>query len=493
MRGRTLLSFALLVAVLAPPAARSDVAQTYLVGAAVRSIDPSGEVNLGGFGLGDGSSLFSQLVGPGNRGRTESEHIAARAVVIDDGETAVALVTVETQGMFAAYQGGAYGLDDIVRRVAADIERLRASNIVISNDHSHAGPDAIGAWGFVPNEYMDLIADRTVEAIEAAYAARAPVTMVAGADEAGDLMYSQTCTEAINQQSIPNLCDPTQERKDTLVRVLQARDASTGAIVLTLMAYGAHATLGGAGGVHGDWPQFMSDRLSAVYGGTGVAMQGTNGRTQPCRPRCYFTDPSTPGYGIADRKTAYTTMLLSHVDAALAGAEPVAGPVAARKAFIRHEVENPVLTALLLRGDLVGAPIQRSQSAPWLVGNIVQTVVSAVRIGDLLVNGAPGEPYPNIPEGVEAATGVPAARHWTLALADDQLGYLIAPVEAYPIIASQAAVNDNPLFNVSPTIGDHVMCTQTRLAALAGFSAGLLATNPRCPVWDAWDLVTGAP
>lgn len=485
----------------------AGAAQVYRVGAAVREIHPGAPgspfapdmlVRKGGSGLGDGSVIPSQVIGPGGLSRFEGERIAARALVVDDGATAVALVTVETQGMFAAYQRGIPGLVEIAERASAEIAAaggsLPAASIVISNDHTHSGPDLIGAWGFVPDEYARWIGDQTVAAIVAAYGAREEATITAGADWAPDIIYNQTCTEALNQSrtaTFPNtICTPTQDRKDAWVRVLQARSAADpDRVIATAMAYAAHATLGGGAGLHGDWPQFMSDRLSGDYGGVGIAFEGAVGRTQPCRPVCSFTDPQKPGYPTdldnIKRKPVYTDMLSYHVARALTGAPAVSGSVAASKATIRHEVTNAGLFALTTNGGLVGAPIARSLDKPWVVGNTVLTLTSAVRIGTLLVNGAPGEAYPNIPAGVEEALNVPAQRHWTLGLADDQLGYLIAPAEAYPLIAAQSPVNDNAFFNVSPTIGDHVMCAQIRLSVAVGFP--LVRTDPHCPAWDAYD------
>ncbi|MFN2615479.1 MAG: hypothetical protein ABR552_11765 [Actinomycetota bacterium] len=468
---RALLAFCLVIVSLSPLRPSAASGDTYLVGAATRNIDPTGVINLGGFGLGDGTVIPDAVAGRGNRGShvAGGDSIAARAIVFDDGTTAVALVSVETQGMFAAYErSGKWGLHDIEARVAHDIPRLPISNVVISNDHTHSGPDAIGAWGFLPDSYMDYIADQTAGAIEDAYAARTQATLVAGASSAPDIVYNQNCTEALNQSGntgAPNdVCNPGLNIKDSLVRVIQARDAS-GAVTATLMSYGAHSTLGGGNGVAGDWPQYISDALTARYHSVGIGMEGTNGGVQPCRPRCGFTDPNQPGYAIGDRKSAYTTMLMAHIDDALAHAVPVTGPVSASKAFIRHEVENPFLTALLLDGGAVGAPIQRSTKSPWLTGNVVQTVVSAIRIGSVLVSGSPGETYPNIAADVAAASGVDPSLHWTLSLTDDQLGYLIAHTESYPPVLAEVYVNDNSIFNVSPTIGDHVMCTQVRLAA----------------------------
>ena len=48
----------------------------------------------------------------------------------------------------------------------------------------------------------------------------------------------------------------------------------------------------------------------------------------------------------------------------------------------------------------------------------------------MLLSSGPGEMYPQI--ALKVADTVPARGHMTAGLANDQLGYLIAPYEAYP-------------------------------------------------------------
>ncbi len=500
---RNLLSVVALAVIAAAPLvpARADDPPTYLVGAATREIHPDAQgsplepgtaVQKGGSGLGDGSVIPADVVGPGGAAAFEGERIAARALVIDDGENAIAMATVETQGMFAAYQRGIPGLRDIALMVQeATGGALPADNVVISNDHTHSGPDLIGAWGFVPDEYATFISHQTRDAIIDAFDNRTEAFLTAGADYAPDIIYNQTCTEALNQDqeaTFPNdVCSPFAEDKDAWVRVLQATDAATGETLATMLTFAAHATLGGGSGLHGDWPQFVSDALAERYGGVGLAFQGAVGRTQPCRPRCGYTDRSRPGTNLEGRRDVYTTFLMYHAERALLGAPPVAGPIAAAKTFIRHEVTNPILFALVQSGGTVGAPIARSLDAPWVIGNTVLMPTSALRVGDQLILGAPGEAYPVIPDGVAEATNLPDQRVWTLGLADDQLGYLMAPTEAYPPILAQSPVNDNPLFNISPTVGDHVMCAQIRMANDVGFATPEFRAPPRCVAFDAFD------
>src|SRR3954466_5892036 len=63
----------------------------YFVGAAIEDITPSGIVNQGGYGLGDGSLFPDAVIGRGGQNKATSEHIKARAVVFDDGDHAIAI------------------------------------------------------------------------------------------------------------------------------------------------------------------------------------------------------------------------------------------------------------------------------------------------------------------------------------------------------------------------------------------------------------------
>jgi hypothetical protein len=466
--------------------ARADVSlPAYLVGAATADITPDGTVNLGGFGLGDGTLVPDAIIGRGGVGAAKNERIAARAVVFDDGKQAIAIADIETQGMFAAYEDGAYGLSDMAAQVAKDVKGLTADHILIASDHTHSGPDTIGAWGGPPPGYLKYIHDQTVKAIEQAYASRRLADVRAGHSDASDLVYNQSCSEALNQSKQPDYTGPeacATPGKDGLFRVVQAT-APGGGVVATYAAYAAHATAGGGDGLHGDWPQFLSDAMTARFGGVGLAMEGANGGTQPCRPACAFTKPSNPGYNIDDRKTAMLTNYLAHVDDSLAHAAPVRGPVSAAQGTIREAITGPAVLGLFTAGQHIGARLLRSHEPPWVNGETIRTVTSALRVGGVLFSGTPGEGFPAIGNGVrDAVAGEQEVIQ--LGLANDQLGYLIAPVAYVPVIAAEVPVNDNIIFNVSPTIGDHVMCSDIALALKLGFTG---ASPASCAPYDAAD------
>ncbi len=469
-------------------AASPSAAATYEVGAATRDITPPGVVNLGGFGLGTGTLVPDAIVGRGGQGEAVDERIGARAIVFAQKKQVVAIADIETQGMFAAYEDGPYGLHDIAEEVERQTKgRLPADHILVASDHTHSGPDTIGAWGGVPNEYLQHIHDQTVAAIVAAWSARRKANVRAGHSDASDLIYNQSCSEALNQDKEPAYPGPevcATPGTDGMVRVVQAKDARDGSVIATFMAYAAHATAGGGNGLHGDWPQFLSDRMSAELGGVGLAMVGALGGTQPCRPACAFTKPENPGYADGlPRKHAIVSNYFAHVESALASSAPVSGPIEAEKGYIREPITGPAVLALFTVGSYDGARLLRSRQNPWVVGNTVRTVTSALRVGDVLFSGTPGEGFPAIGTGVrDAIEGEQEVIQ--LGLANDQLGYLIAPAHYVPIIAAEAPVNDNIIFNVSPTIGDHVMCSNIRLALATGFEG----TSPAaCAGYDAAD------
>ena len=477
------------LATLAATLALTASASAYEVGAATRDITPQGIVNLGGFGLGTGTLVPEAIAGRGGQGEAKSERIATRAIVFsDDKKDAIALADIETQGMFAAYEDGPYGLFDIAQEVERRTKgKLPADHILIASDHTHSGPDTIGAWGGVSDEYLQHIHDQTVDAIVTAFNKRRAANVRAGHSDASDLIYNQSCTEALNQDREPTYPGPegcVTKGKDGMVRVVQATDAKKGTVIATFMAFAAHATAGGGDGLHGDWPQFLSDEMTARYGGVGLAMVGALGGTQPCRPACSFTKKSNPGYADGlPRKQAIVSNYAAHVEKALAAAKPVSGPVDAKQSFIREPITGPAVLALFAVGSYDGARLLRSRQNPWVVGTTIRTVASSLRVGDVLFAGTPGEGFPKIGELIRKQV-TNEQEVIQLGLANDQLGYLIAPVHYVPIIAAEAPVNDNIIFNVSPTIGDHVMCADLRMALGMGFKG---AQHPKCPGYDAAD------
>jgi hypothetical protein len=443
-----------------------DADGCYRIGIAARSInpDPDGSyagkpVYLGGYGFG------GPPVGDRHATGVLGEGVSVRAVAISDGERQIAFADMEEQGWFAATKDGPYGIVDIRREVEQQTGgALKAEQVQVQSDHTHGGPDTIGVWGGVPTEYRRFIMDQTVAAIVAAYRAERPGSLFYGTAPGVDLLSNQFGYDAANQVL------------DSDVRVLQARDPD-GSPFATWLNFSAHSTVLGSGNTKatGDWPQAANRLLEQRFGGAAMTMLGTLGRTQPADRGC--PDESLPKDSDAESLCAideYAGRVVERAAQAAAGAQRIGGKpvVDARTYLIQDVATSALILGLDYAGDPLGTPIYRSLSPPWLAGNVLGTITGSARIGDVLISSIPGEAYPQIPLKVREL--VPGMRgYMTAGLANDQLGYLIAPYESYPEPIRRSFFNqrgdevspidnDNYFFNVSHTIGERVTCSLLR-------------------------------
>jgi hypothetical protein len=566
--GGTIVSIGVVLAGTLVPGTGRAAAATFMVGAAAEDISPTpaeiatNRFFMGGYGFGSGrigtQDHFVQLplgdrhaigvMGKDQQGtgwvdRVDDNPFApwVRAIAIGDGTHTIVLADLDNQGTFPAFKPnlstGAlrpYGFDDIRAAAAAQAVGLDARSIVISSDHSHAGQDMTGVWGFVPDEYLQRVHDLAVKAIVDAYhnmqpailkqsAIETPQPCTAGGDPTR-IFANQFCGGSFVGALGPQW-ETANDHSDAQVRVLRAFPAGdpNGKPFAVLVNAAIHATVGGSGNryVSSDWVSTLSKYIERQYapGATAVTIVGDVGRTQPNDRSC-VVDPATPGkfveplsgalvpYDEDDRAgdscpiSQFARRVQAWVDKAIVTSETtidVPG-VAFRELFIRDLSDSVLLFGLDYGGDFAGAPIARGITPPYLTGSILGTWVGAYRVGDLLMVSAPGEAYPNIRDGLLQAVKTTQPT-WIFGLANDQLGYLIAPTpEGYPEPIRRSFFsgsahdpttwtpspidNDNYFFNVSPTIGDHVMCTMIKGAMLLGFPADAGAP-PKCLLWTA--------
>jgi hypothetical protein len=562
-RGVALVLAAFAVGLLVPGLGRATPA-TFRVGVAARDISPTAaEIRtnrffLGGYGFGSGrvgtQDHYLQLpLGPRTAVGVMGKDAAGRnivpnnpfapwvrAIAIGDGKHTIVLVDLDNQGTFPKYKpnlstGKArpYAFDDIRAAAAANVYGLDARSIVISSDHSHAGQDMTGVWGFVPDEYLARVKRLAVQAIVSAYRHMQPAILKQSAIETPQPCGpdSGSPLRIFNNQfcggSPVGFLGPSWEQAndhtDAQVRVLRAfhPNDSNGTPFAVLVNAAIHATVGGSGNryVSSDWVSTLSNYLERQYpGATAVTIVGDVGRTQPNDRSCVvdaahqglFPEPLSGAWVPFDVDprapdscpiSQFARRVQAWVNKAVADTEQtISRPgVAYRELFIRDASDSVLLFGLDYGGDIAGAPIARGIRPPYLTGTVLGTWVGAYRVGDLLMVSAPGEAYPSIREGVISAIKTTRPT-WIFGLANDQLGYLIAPTpEAYPEPIRKSLMdgdphdpttwgispidNDNYFFNVSPTIGDHVMCTMIKGARQLGFQASGPAPI-KCALWN---------
>ena len=487
------------------------------VGFAKEAMDPtaaelaSGNFHLGGYGL----APTRQSTGPLVDGDGTVEHIYARATAISNlsGDTLL-LAAIEDQGTFAAVKQGPYGIYDMRVQISHDTG-VPVDMIVINSDHSHAGPDLIGLWGGVPVSYLQNVFSQTVKAIDEAYRARVPAALLVGTST--PLMPSPavggyipgTATpgeDLVHSQFSPDTQTGYDDSKvDTQLRVLQAV-GQNGKPLGTLINYAAHATVMGGGNTRysADWPGRAARATEQALGEpVAVTMVADVGRSQPPRPHSNpHCDQAGQESCDVDALDTYTRVITPWILQAVSSATPVHGTtVAGSEVFTREVATNPALLGVGYSGEVPvrGYGAYRSTTAPWITGNVVGSFASAHRLGDVLLTANPGEAYPDIRFGVSASVAQPQA-FFTFGLANDQLGYLIAPASEFGWITTSQPGNDNSFFNVSAQYGDHLMCTEAAEAQGLGFKAtgnaspyGASAVSPNCTAVTATDGVPMGP
>jgi hypothetical protein len=436
----------------------------YQVGVATRSTNPDDDgtysgkpVYLGGYGIGGGSPVFqgraaTGILGPG---------VQVRAFAVSAGKSNFAIADIEGQGWFAATKDGPYGLVDIRKEVARRTGgALSADHVVVQSDHSHSGPDFMGVWGGVPVEYRRFVMSQAVDAIVAAYEQRRAGRLYYGTAPGRDLLSNQFDYDEANKAM------------DSDVRVLQARDRR-GRAFATMLDFSAHATVLGSSNTKasGDWVSLANPLLEQRFGGQAMTVVGTLGRTQPGDRGC--SDPAAASQDLC-KLHDYAQRVVDRAADAVRDAKPLGGKpaVAARSYLITDPSSNALILGMEYAGGAIGLPLNRSMTPPWLTGNVLGTITASARIGDVLLSSGPGEMYPQIPLKVREL--VPGLRgYMTAGLANDQLGYLIAPYESYPEPIRRSFFNergdevspidnDNYFFNASHTIGERVTCSLLR-------------------------------
>lgn len=500
----------------------------YLVGGGVADINPTPDMlanddfYLGGYGFSDFKAGNAVQV-PSTAGRFATGILGdgahSRAFAVSDFTHTIVLAQIETQGYFAAYKVGPFGITEIRKDASAEIASLAAahnftspvptaSEILVDSDHSHGGPDTVGVWGGVPTSYLKLVHDRTVQAIVDAWLSLRPAVLTYGAVHggvSGEAAYRPADGDWLIHNQFSD--DPNNQVMDDEVRVLQARDPHSGKVLDTYVNFSAHPTVLGSSNtkVTGDYVGRLDDKLEAAFGGFGMDQVGTLGRTQPERADCpgLGGDDSNPTVALC-KLDSYADRVVKKVKEALAIAQPMLGTpqVALNSYLLTDAATNPVLLGSIYGGKAIGAEAGRAANTPWFTGNAMGTTYFSGRIGDLLLSGGPGEMYPQIVQKVrDTVTGMRG--YLSIGTAGDFLGYIIAPLEAYPCPATASLVsgacnlssssdptqispdpigNDNYFFNVSHTFGERLTCDLLRGAGdiLAGDAQKYWSTYDRC-------------
>jgi hypothetical protein len=435
----------------------ADQAPGHALDTRVKWFEKSGCIYSGGFGLGPMNPLTSF---------DEQYGLWVRSAVIGDGEDTLVLSILDGAYYFGRYRDfcDRCGFFDIAEDLGPELG-IDPSGFQLASTHSHASPDFIGAWGGVPQWYMDQVADAIKASIRAAYENRRPAVIEMGDEiarqfnnERRDFYHSaeENTFSWIrlyaaggpkgpdspitygpggtyepgapggggngNPGGLPEV-DPGEGQETTTGNGLGA--------IATIGAYAGHPVSRGSGPVaYSDFPGPFNHRVEELFGGVGLFFQtglgnmssSSGGHNEP--EGGHRTEQM--GYGLAS--------LLPELGS---GRQPSSTDLVTKQRFWNQPSTNSVLSAGGLAGifdrpfEQLPATVQAGESAQFNCKSSspvsVRTAVSAATLGDLWITGAPGEIFANYSNTIKEKN--PRGITLPLALVNDGLGYIMQSFE----------------------------------------------------------------
>ncbi|MCA9661726.1 MAG: hypothetical protein KC486_25535 [Myxococcales bacterium] len=154
----------------------------------------------------------------------------ARAVVLEQGNTAVAIVVIDTIGYFN---------DEVVeiREMLAELG-LKIDHVIVQGIHNHEGPDTMGMWGkeFLQPGYNEAygaqVREAIVEAIAAARKDKRPVSAMVVGEVDISTYHENGVANVIRDSRDPWVVDETM----SAARLVDVNDET----IVTLINYGCH-------------------------------------------------------------------------------------------------------------------------------------------------------------------------------------------------------------------------------------------------------------
>lgn len=397
-------------------------------------------IYMGGRGLGPSEPVTR--IDPANP-------LEVRTVAIGDGADWAVLTQVD-----GVYWHGRYdtfcdrcGSLDIADDLAVELD-VPASSFFIAANHSHNSPDFIGAWGGVPDWYMEQVGEAIRDSIRTAMTTTEPAVLEA----------AESFTRSLNVQRRETYWSP-EDVGFPWVRALGVNRAGRpdGRTLAVLGAFSAHPVTTGYddGRGHADWPGAFSQLVRAREGGVGIAfvaglgnMSTRQGTDETAEGLHRLLPSPTAGAQLADTDVQVAQVRFQQPMTNL-------GLVALRTGlFFDRTTSGP---AAIEAGKI---PERACRSASAIS---VETAVSAARIGPgLLVAAGPGELFSNLTNTLKEQH--PSATVLALANVNDGLGYIMQSFEEDAAGRQVVGFTDAPVeyeeaFSLDACFGDAVLET----------------------------------
>ena len=436
---QTVLLLASLSLVCAPCHAAEKAAPTLRGGAAAVDITPKlFPLNMPG--------LFTARL-------AESAHdpLYARAIVLANGATSLALVVVDNIGVVQE-------VSDEAKAIAAKRCGVAADKILVSSTHTHTGPHSSVKDGPAPAvAYRKLLVAGIAESIVRAHAALRPASVGAAAEPLPEELFNrrwflkpgkmplnpfgQLDQVKMNPVRSPDVLDRPAGPTDPDVTILSVHDAESNKPLALLANFGLHYVGGVPEGVlsadyFGEFARVMQARAGGGDGFVAMMSNGTSGDVIN-RPFLIPRPPQKPfeQIQVVAKKTADTAW---RAHGAIAAHRPDA-----RLGMIQRQVtlkmRRPTAEQIAWANGVLAVKDEAERKklphladayatrVLWLakLPETVTVPVQALQIGDLAVCALPFETFAEI--GLDLKKRSPFPRTMVVSIANGTNGYLPTP------------------------------------------------------------------
>jgi hypothetical protein len=331
-------------------------------------------------------------VGPSHPVTSKEGELTVRALVLESGQTRLAIVSADFLG-FPAVLG---------KRARAKVTGIRPENILIGSTHTHSAPDCYGfpdeKGGFASNlTYLDSVCSRMADAVNEALAKLQPAQVkIATGDAKGRIAYNYYAEQ---------LYDPR-------CHVIQAIN-SEGRPLATLVNYAIHPEVLGPdrGLVSPDLVGPLYDYIQAQGGGTGIFMNSAQGGMVTADNR---------GPDGHDLRTWGECVRIGELlgKEALRIVQPAPVQAEPNLACFSKTISFPVRSPLL-KAVLQASPLGYKTDA----NDRISTQLNVVNIGNAQILTIPGEALPNI--GYYLKRKMHGENNLLFGLTNDAFGYIL--------------------------------------------------------------------
>lgn len=374
-----------------------------------------------------------------------NDPIHARCIVLDDGKTKVALVTVDSCMVPREIM-------DAAKAKAEKATGIPVSNILISVTHTHSAPTVTGVFQSEPNpDYIPFLTDRIAEGIEKAHAARVPAKagwsvvkepahlnnrrwkMKAGFDLADP--FGGTDRVKMNPpRNSPALIEPAGPiDPDVSVLSIQTADGKP----LALHANYSLHYVGGNPALSADYFGAFCDRIGSVIGADAKFMAALSNGTSGDVNNVKFQG-ATPMQKSGEQLRLVAEAVAKVAGKAYADVKHSSDvTLAAAEKELEFKVRKPSPEELVRANKILadapkGQPLKTREQIyareSVLIAKYPDTVklkVMALRIGDLAITGIPCEVFTDI--GLDIKKKTPLKGTFNISLANGYNGYLPTP------------------------------------------------------------------